>query len=277
MTNDSASNEACPPRARGPRRRALVTGASAGIGEAFADRLARDQYDLVLVARSADRLEALAKRLEGRRGVRIEVLPADLTNEADVARLEAHLAESTPDLLVNNAGFGTVGPFAELDPATEVRELRLNAEAVLRLTRAALPAMCARGHGAVINVSSLAGEGPTPWNATYGATKAFVTSLSEALHEELRGTGVVVQALLPGFTRTEFQQRAGVDPSGVPGVAWMSAEAVVDASLSALERGSAVCVPGLGYQVLNRVQGWVPRGLRRRLVGSLSKQTLGQR
>lgn len=260
--------------ARGPRRRALVTGASAGIGAAFADRLARDQYDLVLVARDGERLEALAKRLEGRSGIRAEVEPADLTAPEERARVEARLAEWAPDLLVNNAGFGTVGRFAELDLEREVREIELNVIALVRLARSVLPRMVERGHGAIINVSSLAGESATPYNATYGATKAFVTSFSEALHEEARDTGVRVQALLPGFTRTEFQERAGISTDSLPEFAWMSAEAVVDASLSALERNAAICVPGASNRALSTAQRWLPRGLRRRAVGLLTRSAL---
>src|SRR5262249_10893759 len=144
------------------------------------------------------------------------------------------------DLLVNNAGFGTTGTFVELDPEREEEEIRLNVIALSRLTRAALPALIARGRGAVINVSSMAAFQPAPHNATYGATKAFVNSFTESLYEEVRGTGVRLQALCPGFTRTEFQNRAGIDASGIPGFAWMSAEAVVDASMAALARGDAV-------------------------------------
>jgi short-subunit dehydrogenase len=254
--------------AGGPRRNALVTGASAGIGRAFAERLARDQYDLVLVARGADRLEELAKRLSAERGIEVRALPADLVEPADLARVEAELRERTPDLLVNNAGFGTVGRFAELDVAGEERELRLNALALMRLTHAAVGPMVDRRSGCIINVSSLAGESPAPYSATYAATKAFVTSLTEALSEELRGSGVRVQALLPGFTHTEFQDRAGIDKSAIPSFAWMDAETVVDLSLAGLERGQVVCVPGLGNRILAPFQRIMPRALVRRVVGA---------
>lgn len=262
------------PEAGGPRRRALVTGASSGIGEAFAERLARDQYNLVLVARSAERLEALAKRLTESRGMEVTVLPADLTDPRELARVEAALQERTPDLLVNNAGFGTVGAFSELELENEEREIRLNALAPVRLTHAVLPRMVARGHGAVINVSSMACLQPVPYTATYGATKAFLTSFSEAVHEEVRESGVRVQALLPGFTRTEFQERAGIDDKRVPGFVWLSAERVVDASLAALERGDPVCIPGAGYRVLSGAQRLVPRGLLRRLYGAASRTSI---
>jgi hypothetical protein len=254
--------------AGGPRRSALVTGASTGIGRTFAERLARDEYDLVLVARGAERLEALAKALSEQRGIEARVLAADLTEPADLARVEAEVRERTPDLLVNNAGFGTVGRFAELDLDGEEREVRLNVLALVRLTHAALGPMLERGNGSIVNVSSLAGESPAPYNATYGATKAYVTSFTEALSEELRGRGVRVQALLPGFTRTEFQERAGIDASTIPAIAWMEADAVVDASLAALERGQVTCIPGLGNRVLAPLQRLLPRALVRRVIGA---------
>ena len=260
--------------ARGPRASALVTGASTGIGRAFAQRLGRDQHDLVLVARDTERLEALAKDLAEMHGAHAEVFPADLTDPADLARVEERLRSDPPDLLVNNAGFGTVGRFAELDLETEEREIRLNVLALMRLTRVVLPAMLERGRGAVINISSLAGESAGPFMATYAGTKAFVTTFTESLAEEVRGSGVRVQAVLPGFTRTEFQARAGVKDSAVPGFAWLTAEAVVDASLGGLEKGQVICVPGLGYRALAAAQKLAPRGFMRRLYAESLRRTL---
>lgn len=259
---------------RGPVRRALVTGASAGIGAAFARRLARDQMNLCLVARRRDRLEELAAELREHRGVEIEVRATDLTDPEGLRELAETVAARPPDLLVNNAGFGTLGPFAELDPDQEERVIRLNVIALVRLTRAALPDMVERGHGAVINVSSMAGLAPAPFTATYAASKAFVTSFSEALYEELRGTGVRIQALLPGFTRTEFQDRAGIDPGAVPDFAWMGPEEVVEASLAALERGEALCIPGRRNRVLSGVQWAVPRSWTRRMLGAAMRRTM---
>jgi short-subunit dehydrogenase len=250
-----------------------VTGASTGIGEAFAERLARDQYDLVLVARSRERLDTIAKRLTESRGVSIEVLVADLTRPADLALVEQRLGEEpTFDLLVNNAGLGTYGPFAELDVEREEDEIRLNVIALVRLTRAVLPGMLERRQGGIIQVSSLAGIAAVPLNATYGATKAFVNSFSEALHEELRGSGVRIQLLQPGFTRTEFQQRAGMTTSGIPAFAWMEPIAVVDASLEALRRGDLVCVPGGANRALAAATALIPRSLARRLTGAAGKR-----
>ena len=256
------------------RKRALVTGASAGIGEAFAKARAERHHDVVLVARRRDRLEALAKDLAERHRVAASVEVADLAEDADLGRLAALVAADPPDLLVNNAGFGTMGHFAELEPERELEEIRLNVIALVRLTRAALPGMLARRRGGIVNVSSLAGENPGPFTATYAATKAYVTSFSESLHEEVRGSGVIVQALLPGFTRTEFQEVAGVDPGIVPGFAWMSPEDVVAASLAALRRREAVCIPGAGNRLLGGLSGLAPRGLARRVLGTLQRRNL---
>jgi uncharacterized protein len=173
--------------------------------------------------------------------------------------------------VINNAGFGTVGAFASLDIEREEQEVQVNVLALMRLTRAALPAMVRAGRGGIINVSSIAGFNPGPRNATYCATKAFVTSFTESLSEELRGTGVTVQALCPGFTQTEFQARAQIDTSGVPSVAWMTAEAVVDESLAALAQGAVVCVPGFKNRALVMAMGVVPRSALRRLASVLTR------
>jgi short-subunit dehydrogenase len=256
------------------RRRALVTGASAGIGEAFVRALAAKHYDLVLVARRRERLEVLAKEVAERHRVEASAEAVDLTEEAELEALVAGLAADPPDLLVNNAGFGTVGAFAELEAERELEEIQLNVTALVRLTRAVLPGMLEQGRGGIVNVSSLAGEGPGPFTATYAATKAFVTSFSQSLHEEVRGSGVVVQALLPGFTRTEFQEVAGVDAGLVPGFAWMRPERVVSASLDALEAGDAVCIPGSGNRLLGGLQGLAPRALTRRVLGAVQRRSL---
>lgn len=256
-----------------PKPCALVTGASSGIGAAFARRLARDGRDLILVARSLERLEELAEQLRARHGHTVTVISADLTQPPDLRMVEERVASDAGlDLLVNNAGFGTIGEFLKLDPDREEEEVRLNVIALQRLTRAALPGMVERKRGAIINVSSMAGLQPGPCNATYSATKAFVNSFTEALHEELRGTGVQVQALCPGFTRTEFQQRAGIDTSDLPSFAWMTAEAVVDASLAGLGRGDVVLVPGFGNRVLATVAVNAPRPLVRRILGIAGKR-----
>ncbi len=257
-----------------PRPTALVTGASSGIGLAFARALADRDHDLVLVARDTARLEALATELRTAYGAGAEVLTADLTESAELAAVEDRLADRgrPVELLVNNAGFGTAGRFDELPLKDEDREIRLNVLALVRLCHAALPAMVERGHGAVVNVSSLGGHQPTPGNATYGATKAFVTSFSQALHEEVKRDGVRVTVLCPGFTRTEFQERAGIDSSQVPGFLWMSADAVAEAALRAVDRDRAVCVPGAANRVTGALTSSLPDAVTRRLAGAVIKR-----
>jgi short-subunit dehydrogenase len=253
----------------------VVTGASSGIGEVFAEALAGDRYDLVVIARRGDRLAALAKRLTDRYDTDVEVFPADLTEDAGLHSVESRLASDPAlTLLVNNAGFGTIGPFVDLDPDRLEREIRLNVVALTRLTRAALPPMIRRGEGAIVNVSSLAGMYPGPYGATYGATKAFVNSLSEALQEEVRGTGVQVQLLCPGFTRTEFQEVAGAETSRIPGFAWMSAEDVVKGSLDGLRSRTPVVVPGLMNRGAALATGLVPRSWISRLMAATLRRTL---
>jgi uncharacterized protein len=250
---------------------ALVTGASSGIGAEFARALAARGDDLVVVARDASRLDALAEQLEKEYGVDVEVLSADLTSKKGRAVVEARLESAEPavELLVNNAGMGTYGKFAQLPREGEARVIRLNVLAPMQLTHAALPGMLERGSGGIINVSSLAGHQPTPLNATYGGTKAFVTSFSQALHEELRGTGVKVMVLCPGFTRTEFQARAGLDSGSVPGFMWQSPESVVAAALRAYDQGRAVCFPGALNQAGAVVSSALPAGITRRIAGAV--------
>ncbi len=218
--------------------RALVTGASSGIGEAYARRLAAEGLDVVLVARRADRLDALAGSLRAAHGVDVEVLVADLATDVGVATVVDRLSGdvSPVGLLVNNAGFGTTGRLAQLDPVREQEEIALNVGALVRLTQAVLPAMSARGSGAIVNVASIAGLTPVPGNATYSSTKAFVVAFTRSLAEEVRGTGVRVQVLCPGMTRTEFQATADVDTTTLPGFVWQEADEVVDASWRALHR-----------------------------------------
>jgi len=254
-----------------PKPVALVTGASSGIGAQFARSLAARGDDLVVVARDAARLDALAEQLEREHGVDVEVLSADLTSKKGRAVVEARLESAEPavDLLVNNAGMGTYGRFAELSREGEEREIRLNVLALVQLSHAALAGMIERGRGGIINVSSLAGHQPTPLNATYGGTKAFVTSFSQALHEELRGTGVKVMVLCPGFTRTEFQERAGFESRSVPSFMWQTPEAVVAATLRAYDQGRAMCIPGALNQAGAAFSSALPAGITRRIAGAV--------
>ena len=248
------------PLAEAVGSRVVVTGASSGIGRCFAEKLAPLAEELVVVARDRARLEALASELESAHRCRVTVEVADLSSEADCRRLAASLEANTPDLLINNAGYGTRGPFAELPIEEEIREVSTNVLAPMRLLRACLPGMLERNSGAVIQVSSLASELSAPFAATYGATKAFLTHFTESVYEELRESDVRIQALLPGFTRTEFQRRAGVEASKVPDFAWMSPDAVVAASLASLCRDEAVCIPGRRYKALHGLTRFIPRG-----------------
>jgi len=251
----------------------MVTGASAGIGRAFAEQLAARGCHLVVVARDGARLDELATRLRASAGVEVDVVPADLTASEELRRVVNRLAAAPAiDLLVNNAGFSTLGKFATLDVEREANEIALNVVAPVRLTRAVLPGMLERRRGAVINVSSLAAFLPGPNLATYSSTKAYLNSFTEALHDELRGTGVRVQVLCPGLTRTEFHQRAGIDASGRPGFAWMSADEVVRISLEKLQMGSLVVVPGWMNQVFRFILHVGPRGPLRRANGRMVRQ-----
>jgi short-subunit dehydrogenase len=250
--------------------RALVTGASSGIGETFARRLAARGTSLVLVARRQDRLESLAKELD----VPVEVLAADLGDADDLQRVEERVAAATDpiDLLVNNAGFGTTGPFTTLDVEREAEEIRVNILAVVRLTRAALPGMVERRSGGVINVASLAAFQSDPGNAVYGGSKAFVLSFTEAVAEEVRRTGVRVQCLCPGYTRTEFQTTAEYETSRIPKAIWQTPDQVVDASLAALDKGKVLCIPGAHNKVAAVGSGLLPRVVQRKLAGALGSR-----
>jgi hypothetical protein len=243
-----------------------VTGASSGIGREIAVQLAAAGTELVLVARDGARLAALAGDLRSESGVGVEVLAADLSAPVARAAVERRLAaaDAPIDLLVNNAGFGTAGPFAELPVGREEQQVQLNVVAVQRLTSAVLPGMLARSDGTILNIASVAAFLPTAESATYGATKAFVRSFSDALHDELAGTGVTVTASMPGFTRTEFQARSGWDEqSNVPEFAWLTAEQVAHDSLTGAAAGRARVVPGVGYKALVGAAQVVPDGARR--------------
>ena len=235
-----------------PRGRALITGASSGIGEAYARQLAAQGFDLTLVARRAERLAALAEELNAAYGIAAETLPADLADEQGIARVVQYI-EGRNDLilLINNAGFGTRGNFVEVELASQLDMIRVHVIASVTLCRAALPGMIARGSGAIINVSSVAAFFPSGGGATYKATKAYLNNSSEALAAEVDGTGVRVQALCPGFTYSGFHdtaEYAGFDRKQVPDALWMSAEQVVDESLAALTGSRVIVVPGRQYR-----------------------------
>jgi hypothetical protein len=244
------------------RGKALVTGASSGIGEEYARQLARRGYDLLLLARREERLRALAEELGTAYGVTAEVVVADLADLDDVERVVARI-ESLEDLeiLVNNAGFGIAPDFAETDPVRIADMVRVHVLASMRFARAALPGMLARDRGAIVNVSSLIAYFPLGGQALYSSTKADLRAFSEALHQEVMGTGVRVQALCPGFTRTEMQEKGGVSQSTIPDFAWLSSEYVVEQALRDLERGEVISIPGWGYKLLAFVERLTPRWL----------------
>ncbi|MFF5259134.1 SDR family NAD(P)-dependent oxidoreductase [Actinomadura viridis] len=250
-------------------RTALVTGASSGIGVSFARSLAARGTDLVIVARRADLLDELARELVERYRVAVEVVAADLTDPAERGEVERLLRADPVELLVNNAGFGAFGPFAEGALEEQLRQVELNVVALVRLTHAALPAMIERGRGGVLNVASMAGFAPSPGSATYGATKAYVAAFSESLHAEVAGKGVHVTALCPGFTRTDEASEAGL--------LWLRRADVARAGLEAVAAGRALCVPGAQYKAALPALRMAPRGLLRAAAGRVWRQAAGTR
>jgi short-subunit dehydrogenase len=247
----------------------LITGPTSGLGEGFARRYAADGYDLVLVARDVGRLEALAGDLRAATGAAVEVLPADLADAADRAKVADRLSEGVR-VLVNNAGFGTSGEFWTADYALLQSQLEVNVTAVMQLTHAALPPMLDAHAGTVINVSSVSGLLPGR-GSTYSASKAWVISFSEGLANGLGGTGVGVHALCLGFVRTEFHQRAGIEMSGIPGWMWLQVDDVVGDCLADVAKDRVVIVPGVQYKAMTTVSRLVPRRLVRAVTRTVGR------
>jgi short-subunit dehydrogenase len=239
---------------------ALITGATSGLGAAFARRFARDGHDLVLVARDESRLREQAEALNDRHGIETSVLRADLSTDEGISAVEERLAgEDRPvDLLVNNAGFGNRGTFLNVPVDDELTMLKVHCEAVLRLTSAAAESMRGRGRGGVVNVASVAAFVP---RGTYGASKAWVVQFTQGVAKDLAGSGVRLMALCPGFVRTEFHERAGMDAGSVPGWMWLDADKVVDAAVRDLARGRALSIPDMRYKALMGAANMLPRGL----------------
>ena len=250
---------------------ALVTGATAGIGLAFCRELAERGHDLVLVARDRARLENVSDELEAKYQVRCEILAADLSDRLQVQKVAERLAEPgrPVDLLVNNAGFGLSRSFLQGELADEERALDVLCRAVMVLSHAAALAMRDRGRGAIINVSSVAGFVAM---GSYSAAKAWVTTFSEALANELAGTGVTVTALCPGFTHTEFHQRASLDMSRLPKVMWLESDRLVRDCLDDVKAGKVISVPGPQYKLIAALTRTLPRGLVRRASGGVASR-----
>ena len=240
----------------------MVTGASSGIGQGFARRLAADGHPVVLVARDRARLEALASELP----VEAEVLVADLGDDAQLAAVEDRLRRPDITVLVNNAGLGTAQALHEADVDAEERMLRVNVRAVLRLTAAALPGLVERGRGDVLNVSSMAGFLPGGGAATYSASKAYVTALSQSLAATYADRGVRVVAVCPGFTHTEFHDRAGGGQPTPPGFLWLTVDQVVERALADLAAGRDLSIAGAPYRVIRTLTRTLPEPLLRRLI-----------
>jgi short-subunit dehydrogenase len=225
---------------------ALITGASSGIGAVYADRLARRGYDLILVARNADRLKALATKLTDQTGRSVETISADLTKKADLARVEHVLrSDASITLLLNNAGFGATAPLLASDIAKMEEMVDVNVVAPMRLTHAAATAFVSRGTGTIINIASIVAVAPEMLNGVYGGSKAFVLAFSQSLRHELADKGVRIQAVLPGATATEFWDIAGVPADKLPQGIVMTTENMVDAALSGLDQGEFVTIPAL--------------------------------
>lgn len=225
---------------------ALITGASSGIGAVYADRLARRGYDLILVARTGDRLNALAARLSDATGRAVETITADLTEPLDLARVETVLrTDASITMLVNNAGIGAAGPLTGSDVDKMSTMIALNVGALTRLTYAVVPGLVARGTGTVVNIASIVAIAPEMLNGVYGGSKAFVLAFSQSLHHELAEKGIRVQAVLPGATATAFWDAAGVPLANVPAAILMTAEDMVDAALAGLDQCELVTIPSL--------------------------------
>lgn len=225
---------------------ALITGASSGIGAVYADRLARRGYDLILVARNRDRLDALARRISDSTGRSVETVGADLSNAGDLARVEQILrSDASITLLLNNAGVGATAPLLGSDIDKMADMITLNVSALTRLTYAGAPGFVARGGGTIINIASIVAIAPEVLNGVYGGSKAYVLAFSQSLQHELADKGVRVQAVLPGATATDFWSLAGTPVEHLPSEIVMSADDMVDAALAGLDAGETVTIPSL--------------------------------
>jgi short-subunit dehydrogenase len=250
---------------------ALITGATAGIGAQYARLLAREGFDLILVARDKNRLSTTAKTLSKEFGIKVDLLPADLTKPVQLEKVRNRLGDvkKPVDVLINNAGFGINKSFLESEIKAEQELLDVLVTAPMRLTHAVLPVMLQRNSGIVVNVSSVAS-----WIAggTYSAAKSYLTVLTESLHTELRSTKVKISALCPGFTRTEFHQRGRMKMKGLPNFMWLSAEQVVEKSWRDANAGKVISIPGWQYLILSSISRFGPRPMVRRIGMNVRKK-----
>ncbi len=248
---------------------ALITGATAGIGESFARLLASKGHDLILVARDLERLNQRADNFRDQYKVSVEVIQADLSIASELARVESRLAQGGVDVLINNAGFGINKSFLVSAIDAEQQLLDVLVTAPMRLMHAVLPIMKAKNAGTIINISSVAG-----WIAggTYSAAKSYLTVLTESLHTELSATKINVHALAPGFTRTEFHQRGRMKMTGLPNYMWLNADRVVAAAWKASQKGRAISVPGWQYKILSTISRFGPRPLVRNIGMNVRKK-----
>jgi short-subunit dehydrogenase len=250
---------------------ALITGATAGIGAQYARLLAKEGFDLILVARNKNRLASTAKSLNKEFGVKVEILPADLTKPVQLEKVRKRLSDSRKpiEVLINNAGFGINKSFLVSDLSDEQGLLDVLVTAPMRLTHAVLPIMKERNSGTIVNVSSVAS-----WIAggSYSAAKSYLTVLTESLHTELRPTKVKISALCPGFTRTEFHERGRMKMNGLPNFMWLSAEKVVSKSWRDVNAGKVISIPGWQYLILSSISRFGPRPMVRRIGMNVRKK-----
>ncbi len=261
------------------RKTALITGATSGIGKAFAERLAAMGYDLILTGRRAQVIREAARKLEKEHRITATAIIAELSTEEGIRAVLAAIKKSGGiDFLINNAGYGTDGLFKNLAIQEHLDMISVHVNASLRFIYAALPGMLAKKSGAIINVSSLAAYFPAPINGIYGGSKSFLKVFTESLHMEVRRSGVRVQALCPGFTHTDFHNKMGVEEELArnPNIFWMSAEQVADISLKCLKKCKVVCIPGFRNRVLWFVGRILPTGLYYRLIENLYKKYLDE-
>lgn len=249
--------------------KALITGASSGIGWHFVNLLSDKGYDLVITARNTERLNQIAGEVKNRTGGSVEVISADLTTENGIAAVESRLKSGDIDVLINNAGYGINKSFTKSDTLEEISIIRILCEAPMRLAHAVLPEMIKRNSGVIINVSSVAA-----WitGGHYSAAKSYLMVLSESLHTELAETAIKVCSLAPGFTHTEFHQRGGMKMNALPIFMWLDAEEVVEVAWRDALDGKAISIPGRQYQLLYMVMRYAPRSLVRRLGFSLRRK-----